>query len=265
MLEYQKKKLSDIFANYTLKLEPFLLKMAGYNAQETRLKIDTHLLHCTPGTFSLKGCKFILFLSKPEAEFFNKFENKTISLNLAFDEQYFEKPVSFFLKGKFESLKMMRENVYIIDFSLINMSDTYQEIFLHLCQISTIYRKIYDNKLTESQIEGIKNAPIFSTEIAKANKLICYGKLSNVSTTGFQIMVFQPNANIEVNSKYQFTIRFNNRPVKLLGEITEINGKTFTAKLDFNLEYIHIMSKYMNMTKKSHATETEKVEELESL
>ncbi|MGL1891043.1 MAG: hypothetical protein OCD02_05415 [Spirochaetaceae bacterium] len=265
MLEYQKSKLSELYANHTLKLEPFLLRISGYNAQETRLKIDTHLLHCTPGTFSLKECKFLLFLNPSEVEYFKAFEQKTIALNLAFDETYFDKPVAFFLKGKFESLKTMRENVYIIDFTLINMSDAYKEIFLYLCQISAIYKKIFDNKLSDDQIEGIRKAPIFSTEILKSNKLICYGKLADLSVSGFKIIVFQPNTEIEVNTKYQFVIRFNNRPIKLSGEIVEIDAKKYTVKLDFNIEFVHILSKYMNIVKKGNRVESESVEEVEEL
>ncbi len=265
MLEYQRIKLNEKYADHVLKLEPFLLGICGYNPQESKLKIDTYQLHCTPATFTLKSCSLILFLGKNEIEFFKKFEKKLVSLNLVFDSTYFGSPVSFFIKGKMESIKMLRENVYTLDFTLNVVPDTYKELFLYLSEISTLCKKLYDAKLNETQILGIKKLPVEKVQVFKDGVLICHGKVANISTKHLELDLRQNAIDLEMNGVYKYTILYNGRSLNLLGKIVKSQPNQFISSLDFNLEYIHILSKYMNMVTQSGENVVEHSEALEEL
>lgn len=265
MLEHQKKTLEAKYSDYILKLEPYLLRVSGYNPQETRLKINGYLLHCTPGTFSLTGCKLILSLRSQEIKFFKEYEKKIISLKLSFDSPYFGKSVSFFIKGRMDSLIEVRENVYTLYMVFVSTSDTYKELFLHLSEISSIYKKIYHTKLTEDQINGIKMTPITYAQIIKNGQVFCYGKLISISPRHFEISLDQQNCELTWNEKYKYTITYNNRTINLTGTIVKKDNNNYISTIDFNMEYIHIITIYMNMSQGKNTGNNQDTEELEEL
>ncbi|OQY38336.1 MAG: hypothetical protein B6229_06170 [Spirochaetaceae bacterium 4572_7] len=265
MLEHQKNKLSERYAEHTLKLEPFLLGLSGYNPKETRLKIQKYMLHCAPATFSLESCQLLLFLGNNEVEFFKNYEKKLVSLTLSFDATYFDKPVSFFLKGKFESLKMMRENVYILNFSHTTSSDTYRELFLYLSEISTIYKKLFNSKLTDEQVSGLKKVPIYRVDISKDSQFICNGVLAHLSTKYLEIDLGQANATLDMNEIYNYTIVYNSKIIKLTGKVVKNQENKYISSLAYNIELVYILSKYMKMPQFNKSKNTEKLEELEEL
>lgn len=265
MLDHQKKLLAEKYTDNILKLEPFLLRISGYNAQETRLKIDNYHLHCTPGTFSLTNCKLLLFLGAKEIGFFKEFEQKHISLKLAFDSTYFGKPVSFFLKGRLESLVTVRENVYTLDLVLTSTSDTYKELFLHLSEITTIYKKIYHTTLTPTQLAGIKKAPITFTQVIKNNQVFCYGRLHNISPRHFEISLEDQKIELTMSQKYKYSITYNNRQINVTGTVVKKENNSYISTIDFNMEYIHIITIYMNMLQNKDKTDNDSLEELEEL
>lgn len=248
-----------------LKLEPFLLRISGYNPEETRLKIDNYLLHCTPATFTLKSCTLLLFLGKNEIDFFKKFEKKMVSLNLAFDSTYFGSSVSFFIKGRMESLTMLRENVYNLEFTLNVVPDTYKEIFLYLSNISFIYKKLFISKLNESQLSGIKKLPVDKVQIFKDGVLICHGKVCNLSPKHIELDLRQNAIDLEMDGIYKYIMLYNGRAINLIGKIVKSQPNQFISSLDFNLEYIHILSKYMDVVTKSQTSVVGESEELEEL
>lgn len=265
MLEYQKSKLLEKYSKHILKLEPFLLRISGYNPEETRLKIDNYHLHCTPATFTMTSATLVLFLGKNEIGFFKKFEKKLVSLNLAFDSTYFGSAISFYIKGKMESLTMMRENVYTMEFTLNNVPDAYKEIFLYLSDISTLYKKLYSTKLNETQITGIKKLPIKKAQVFKDGVLICHGTVANISTKHIELDLRQNSIELEMDTIYKYTIIYNGRAINLSGKVVKSQPNQYISSLDFNIEYIHILSKYMNMAAKNQISDKQDVEELEVL
>lgn len=265
MLEYQKTKLSEKYADYILKLEPFLLKLSGYSAQDTKLKIDNYLLHCTPATFSLEKCQLLLSLGKNEVEYFKGFEQKLISLNLGFDSTYFGKPVSFYIKGRLENFDLVRDTIYMLNFSLNAISDTYKELFLYLSEMSNLYKKLYNTKLDNDQIEGLKKIPLNTIEISKDGIFICNAKLSHLSTRHLEIDLRQTNMSLEMEQNYNYVINYNNRPLKLSGKVVKSEDNQFISSIEYNIEYIHIISKYMNMLNKAENNQKSDTEELEEL
>lgn len=265
MLANQKVKLLEKYSNTKLKVDTFLLNIIGYNPQESRLKIDNFMLHCSPATFSLTSCSLILFLGKNEIDHFKKFEKKLVSLNLSFDSTYFGSDISFFLKGRMDSIDPMRETVYIMEFSLSNVPEYYKEIFLYLSDISSIYKKIYDTKLTESQISGIKRLPIDKVQIFKDGVLICHGKVANISTRHIEMDLRHNNVELKMDDVYKYTILYCGKAINLSGKIVKSKPFQYISSLDFNLEYIHILSRYMNMTHSAVEKATGEVEELEEL
>jgi len=262
VLELQKIKLLEKYKNYVLKLEPFLLSLSGYNPQETRLKIDTFYLHCTPATFSMTKCSLLLYLGEKEGALFSKYTNKLISLNMAFDETYFGRPVSFYLKGKLDNIKKIRDNVYSLDFTLTTISETYKELFLFLSEIASIHKKLYMNKLNQSQIDGLHRVPIRRTEVSSEGKFIGFAMINNLSTRHLELQLEQ--GRLESNNRYKYSITFNNRELKLSGKIVKTLENQYISSLDFNLEYVHILSRYMNMYN-SPSTSGHDTEELEEL
>lgn len=265
MLDNQKKILSEKYADTILKLEPFLLRFSGYNPQDTRLQVENYKLHCTPGTFSLTGCKLLLCLSPKEVGIFQGTENKLIALKLGFDSTYFGKPVSFFLKGRLESLIAVRENVYTLDLVLTSTSDTYKELFLHLSEIAGIYNKVYHTTLTQEQLTGIKEVPLTHTQIIKGNQNICYGKLNHISPRHFEVVIEQPGIELILDQKYKYIIIYNNRPINLIGTVVKNEGNTYITTIEFNMEYIHIMTIYMNRYQKQEDSPNDTEDSLEEL
>lgn len=246
MLDNQKKLLSEKYSDSILKLEPFLLRFSGYNPQDTRLQIDDYKLHCTPGTFSLTDCKLLLCLSPKETGIFQGTENKLIALKLSFDSTYFGKPVSFFLKGRLESLLIVRENIFTINLILSTTSDTYKELFLHLSEISSIYKKVYHTTLTPHQLAGIAQAPLTYCQIIQEEQLITYVKLNNISPRHLEFVLEQPEARINIDQKYKYIIMYCGRPINLIGTVVKQEGNNFITTIEFNMEYIHIITTYMN-------------------
>jgi len=263
VLEYQKVKLLEQYARHILKLDTFLLKVVGYNPEESRLKIDDYLLHCSPAAISLQSCSLVLFLGKNEIDFFKKFEKKLVSLNLAFDSTYFGSPVSFYIKGRMESINVMRENVYMLDFTLTNIPETYKEIFLYLSNISSLYKKLYNTKLTENQKISINKIPIDKVQIFKDGVLVCHGRIASLSNRHIELDLRHNQVNLEMDKTYKYTILYYGRGINLTGKIVKSLPYQFISSLDFNLEYIHIISKYMNIS--NQIPESEFSEELEEL
>lgn len=265
MLEYRKTKLLQKYADHKLKIEPLLLKISGYNPQETRLKIENHLLHCSPVSFSMTSCTLLLFLGEKETRLFKEFEKKLVSLNLAYDATYFGSAVSFFIKGKMESLTMMRENIYTLEFTLNSVPETYKELFLYLCDISTLYKKLYNTKLTETQITGIKKLPVDKAQIFKDGVLICHGKVANISPRHIELDLRLNNQELTMNQNYKYTILYNGNAINLSGKIVKSQPNQYISSLDFNIELIHILSKYMNMVTRTVDSVVQDNEELEEL
>lgn len=263
MLAYQKKKLSEKYARHILKLDPFLLNISGCIQQETRLKIGTHMLHCTPATFSFTNCQLLIFLASNEIEYFKKFEKNLISLSFAFGEAYFGNPVSFYLKGRFESLKEMREGIYVLDFKLTSLSDSYKEIFLYLSEISTIYDKLYNSVVTEEQLVGLSKVPFKNAKIVKDGALLGIGNLENIKLDSLDIKLAESNIILEQENIYILHIAFNNNMIKLVCEVKDSNDNIYNMSVKYNSEYIHILSRYMNMGQKTDTND--EVDELEEI
>ncbi len=261
VLEYQKKKLTEKHANYILKLEPFLLNIAGCNQQETRIKLGGHLLHCTPATFSLINCKLLLFLGEHEVEYFKKFEKTLTSLSFAFSDLYFEKSTSFYLKGKIEQFVKMREGIYEVDFALNTLSDAYKEIFLHLSEITTLHKKLYNSELSEIQLSGLKGVPIFSAKVIKDGKIICDGKLSKVRLDNLKLVIMTKHSQLQIGEEYRFHFNFNFNTIKLVGTIESHDGSVYSSKIKFNTEFVHILSKFMHSST-ANSNNSEKLEEI---
>ena len=265
MLDQQKRLLKEKYSDYILKLEPFLLRISGYNPQDTNIQIGNNRLFCTPGTFSLTDCKVLLFLTPKEVGLFKGLEKKLISLNLAFDSTYFGKPISFFLKGKIESLITIRENVYTLDLSLNSTSDTYKELFLHLAEVTSLYKKVYHTKLTPLQEAGIKQAPLTYCQIVKNKQIISYVKLNNISPRHLEFTLKNQETTIDVEQKYNYIMTYNGRPINLTGTIVKKEGDNFISTIELNMEYIHIITIYMNMYQKQESQVIDTEEGLEEL
>lgn len=261
MLEYQKKKLLDKHVNNILKLEPFLLNISGYNPEDTRLKIGSYHLHCTPGTFAINSCKLLIFLGSKEYAYFNEYQNTIISLNLCFDATYFGQTVSFYIQGKLNNLTNIRENVYTVDLEFTSISEYYKEIFLYLCELSTIYKKIYHTKLTPEQLALIKNVPMNIIDIELDNMRI-RANLQSISPRHLEIVLMDSNISLTKDQKYRYSVFYNNREIKLTGMIMKGEDGKYISALDYNIEFVHIISKYMHIQQKEQIDQAEVLEEL---
>lgn len=260
MLEYQRLKLFEQFGKDILKLDTFLLKLVGYNPQESRLKIGDYLLHCSPATFRINGCSLVLFLGKSEVEHFKEYEKKLISFGISFDGTYFGSSVSFYIKGRMVSLNMMRENVYLLDFSINNPPNSYIEVFLYLSNINSIYKKLYSTKLTAEQSSGIQRFPVYKAQIFKDGVLICHGTIASLSLRHIEFDLRSIDVEMEMDKEYKYIILYNGRGINLIGKVVKALPNQYISSIDFNLEFIHIMSKYLGVTQ-----EEEEVEDLEEL
>lgn len=261
MLEYQKKKLLEKHINNIVKLEPFLLSISGYNPEETRLKIGNYHLHCTPGTFSLNNCKLLIFLGKKEFDYFNEYEKSIISLNLCFDATYFGNTISFYIQGKLNNLTNIRENVYSVDLEFTSISEYYKEIFLYLCELTTIYRKIYDTKLTPEQLKLITKVPMKVIDIQVANMRI-RANLDSISPRHLKISLADSNMSLTEQQKYNYSVFYANREIHLTGTIVKADSGNYISALDYNIEFVHIISKYMHIQQKEQIDQAEELEEL---
>ncbi len=260
MLEYQKIKLLEKHARNKLKLEPFLLRLVGYNPEETRLKIDKFLLHCTPATITLTSCKLLVFLGKEEIEHFKQFEKTIVTLTLAFDYTYFSSPLSFFIKGKMDSFEELRENIYSLEFNLNSVPEAYKQLFLYLSEITTIYRKIYDTKITKEQQENIKRFPVNEAFIYKEGELLYNARVNYLSARHIELNLL--NNKLEMGETYRYTIVFNGSQINLSGKPVKNKENLYISSLDFSLEYIHVLSKFMKLNTDENNTDTEELEEI---
>ncbi|MBN2617783.1 MAG: hypothetical protein JXR64_05660 [Spirochaetales bacterium] len=262
MLEYQIKKLEEKHKQSILKLEPFLLRISGYNPQESRLKVGNYFLHCTPGSFSLKTCNLLLVLGKQEIKYFNQFEDKIVALNLAFDSTYFGRQVSFYLKGKFSKLTNIRDSIYSVNLDLSSISDFYRELFLYLSEVSSIYKKLHSSSKESGYITSEKKIPITFIEISYPNKSILNAAIKGISPGFLEISKGSNNLNLEKDKVYSFKIYYNMQKIKLAGKVEEENDATYIISIDFNMEFIHILSKYMKIAQKQQIDQSEDLEEL---
>ena len=179
--------------------------------------------------------------------FLKNSKKKLVSLNLAFDSTYFGSNISFFIKGRMETISMMKDNVYLLDFTIQNVPDTYKEIFLYLSNMSSLYKKLYNTKLTKEQESNLKKLPVTKAQIFKDGVLVCHGTVANISTRHLELDLRNNKEELEIDGNYKYIILYYGKAINLSGKIVKSIPNQYISSLDFNLEFIHILSKYMNM------------------
>lgn len=264
MLEYQREKFEKKFEDYILKIDPYILRISGYNPQETLLKIGDYLLHCIPATFSLSSCNLLLSLGEKEIEFFQKYKESLISLNFSFDPAYFNKSTSFFLKGKFENLKKVRPGVYTMLFSFTATPNSYKELFFHLSNVVTIHEKFYITDPIEANDVKLVPTPFNRVKIIYKGNIIKDDELLTISAKNFKIKSSPELLDIEEIALLHFRVLCNTRELKLVGKKSEQTMDYCTFSLNFNTEYIHTLSRLYRLlrTRETKDHDNEELEEL---
>lgn len=260
MLEYQKEKLTKKYNNYILKVDPYILRLSGYNPHETLLKIDNYFLHCIPATLSLSSCTLLLSLAKNEIDFFNDFKGSIISLNFSFDPTYFGKSMSFYLKGRFQDLKKMKPGVYILIFSLVAIPDSYKELFFYLSDVVTLYQKLYDSNPVIDSKKPLIPTPFRSVQIYSNGEQICSDNLKSINVNSLKIKKTQQN--IESGKPLSFRVIYNNRVLKLSGKLNETTETEHIFSINFNTEFVYILSRLMNIDNLNEEVKNGSIEEL---
>lgn len=260
MLEYQKEKLTKKYSNYTLKVDPYILRLSGYNPHETLLKIDEYYLHCIPATLSLTKCTLLISLGDNEVDFFNELKGSLISLNFSFDPTYFGRSMSFYLKGRFQDLKKMKPGVYILIFSIVAIPDSYKELFFYLSDVVTLYQKLYESNPKMDEKKSIIPNPFRSVQVYSNGKQVCSEGLKSISINSLKINKSQND--LKEGTPLHFRVIYNNRVLKLSGKLKESSNNELIFTLNFNTEFVYILSRLMKINTLSEDNRNEVIEEL---
>lgn len=260
VLEYQKERLTKKYSSYILKVDPYILRLSGYNPHETLLKIDEYYLHCIPATLSLTKCTLLISLAENEIDFFNEFKGSLISLNFSFDPTYFGRSMSFFLKGRFQDLKKMKPGVFILIFSIVAIPDSYKELFFYLSDVVNLYQKLYESNPKINSSKPLVPSPFRSVQIYSNGKQICSQKLEGITINTFKIK--KTLQSFEENAPLHFRVIYNNRVIKLSGKLKESSETEQVFSLNFNTEFVYILSRLMNIDNMTVAGGDEAIEEL---
>lgn len=262
MLEYQKERFAKRFANYTLKIDPYVLRISGYNPQETYIKMGDYSLHCIPATFSLSNCTLLISLGEKEVDFFDDFKKTLITLNFTFDPAYFSKTTTFYLRGKFNALTRIKNGVYTLIFNFSNISNSYKEIFFYLSDVVFLHNKFYETDPTKSEDIVLTPKPFKDIEIYKGGKKLCLGVLKDINSRSFVIKKSPEIETLNKSDLLRYKISFNGQAIRLSGRLMKTDTNSSTFSLNYNTEYIHTLTRLVKVIKNRNDENGEKLEEL---
>ena len=175
-----KKSIQEYMQQYgdqLIRFNPYAIKKLGMLPSQTLLKLDDYMLICAPFQVSMNRAILLVILSKDETSFFQKFQNKIVSLSFTFQRPGNNTPINLFVRGTLVRMGPVkgRNNVCLADISYSNCPNDLMEILADYISNYASLKGQYEylknrtvelneentkimryNNYTEAQIEGKK-------------------------------------------------------------------------------------------------------------